>query len=89
MHAYSILNRSTGTQILKHEETTQLSPSTVHKVSTYESRRNLGSGQRTYSPHSTYEVIGESGLKILSPKTMSASSDIGEGYARDILIKKY
>ncbi|CAF3330091.1 unnamed protein product [Rotaria socialis] len=33
-----------GTQIHQHEETTRLSPSTIHKTTTYESRRILGSG---------------------------------------------
>jgi len=80
MHAYSILNLSTGTQILEHEETTQLSPSTTRTISTYESRRRLGSGQRSLDTVRISSNYDESGLKMLSPRAMSTSSDISEDY---------
>jgi hypothetical protein len=84
MHAYSILNLSIGTQILEHEETTQLSPSTIRKVTAYESRRRFdlsgNSSRSTSELVNTSSSYDESGWKVLSPESMSTSSDTGDGY---------
>lgn len=54
------LSVSTGTQIHEHEETVQISPSTVRKTTVYEYHRTLGAGQPLLSATST-------GVRVHSP----------------------
>lgn len=60
-------NLNLGTQIREHEETIQISPSTVHKTTVYESHRTLGVGQPVLGVTST-------GFRTLSPVSSSSQT---------------
>ncbi len=68
---FILLSESTsvnrGTQIREHEETVQLSPSTVRKTTIYEAHRTIGAGQPVLGVSST-------GFRTLSPVASSTIS---------------
>ncbi|CAF1460677.1 unnamed protein product [Adineta steineri] len=52
-HSGDSISVNTGIQIREHEETTQVSPSVVHKTTTYEACRTIGAGQPALGVTST------------------------------------
>lgn len=66
-----------GTQIREHEETVQVSPSTVHKTTIYEAQRTIGAGQPVLSATST-------GFRTISPVHSSQiQTDVKEDAAAE------
>lgn len=79
----SINVSTTGTQIHEHEETVQVSPSTVRKTTVYEYHRTLGSGQPLPSATATSTgVRAQSPMKseMTAAETSNEDAHIEERY---------